>query len=248
MDLLLEGIRSRFLKLGVKTMQDIINIFHEMDSENKDGQLSLDEFVQGMSKIGMPGREAAFIFSAFDQDDSGLIDTEEFCYLVKGGLNDRRKAVVHEAFFSLDRTGDGVITIEDLEKAFDVAKAVEVMAGAKTKEEMMHDFLSGFDTITTDGSISLVEFETYYENVGALIVSDDYFEAMIRNAWHLEGADGGHCLRLQVTNFDGHGRVVEIRQDMEINRQSPRFFEKIKKLLEDRGHKDIMNIEILGRY
>merc|ERR1719160_329496 len=99
-----------------------------------------------------------------------------------------------------------------------------------------------------DGQVTLPEFEFYYENVGALIASDDYFEAMVRNAWHLEGADGGHCLRLHVTNFDGNSRVVEIREDAEINRQSPRFFEKVHKMLKERGHDDIVNIEVMGRY
>merc|ERR1719197_2042955 len=111
-----------------------------------------------------------------------------------------------------------MITLDDLEKAFDVAKAVEVMSGAKTKQEMMAEFLDTFDTIHKDGKVSLIEFEHYYENVGALIASDDYFEAMVRNAWHLEGADGGHCLKVRFTDFDGKSQVVEIREDADINR------------------------------
>lgn len=248
MDLLLQGIRNIFIQLGYTTMTDINKVFAQMDTENQDGLLSKQEFVQGMVRLGMPFDQASFIFDAFNSEGRGVIDVEEFCYLVRGGLNDRRRKVVHQAFYSLDRTGDGVITIDDLQKAFDVANVVDKLAGAKTKEETMADFLSTFDTIHKDGKVSLVEFELYYENVGALAPSDAYFEAMVRNAWHLEGAEGGACLRLRATDIEGNSRVVEIREDMEINRQSPRFFEKALKMLEDRGYKDIMNIEILGRY
>jgi len=247
MDLLLEGIRNRFLKLGVSSVTDINRIFQEMDSGNKDGLLNKDEFVQGMCRLGMSDNEASFIFDAFNYEGRGVIDPDAFCYLVKGGLNERRKKVVHQAFRSLDRSHDGVISIDDLEKAFDVARVVDVMCGAKTKEQMMAEFLSTFDTIHRDGKVTLVEFERYYENVGALIASDAYFEAMVRNAWHLEGAEGGTCLRLYITNYDGDSRVVEIREELEIDRHSPRFQEKILKMLKDRGYDDIVNIEVQGR-
>lgn len=246
MDLLLEGIRAKFQRLGITTVNDIIRVFKMMDSDQKDGVLSRDEFIEGLCTLGLPAHEAEFVYAAFD-DGSGMINSEDFVYLVKGGLNERRKKVVHEAFRSLDRSGDGMITLDDLEKAFDVAKAVEVMSGAKTKQEMMAEFLDTFDTIHKDGKVSLIEFEHYYENVGALIASDDYFEAMIRNAWHLEGAEGGSCLRLRITDFDGNSRVLEIRDDLEINRQSPRFVEKMQKMLKERGYDDIVNIEVLGR-
>lgn len=251
MDYLLDGIRQRFARLGISSILDLTKAFQSMDVQQKDGLLNNQEFVEGMGRLGMPDTEASFIFNAFCSDGRNVIDVEDFCYLVKGGLNDRRKKVVHDAFYSLDRSKDGVITMEDLSKAFDVAKAVDVLMGAKTKEELMAEFLDNFDCIHKDGKVTLIEFETYYENVGALIASDDYFEAMIRNAWHLEGAEGGACLRLRVSMFDGekdYSKVVEIRDDMEINRQSPRFQQKVLKMLEDRGYKDIMNVEVMGRY
>ena len=34
------------------------------------------------------------------------------------------------------------------------------------------------------------EFEEYYKDVSASIDTDDYFELMMRNAWHLAGGEG----------------------------------------------------------
>lgn len=100
-----------------------------------------------------------------------------------------------------------------------------------------------------DGKVTLAEFERYYEDVGALITSDDYFVMMIQNAWHLEGARGGHCLRVRVTDSNGHGRVVEVREDVGINRQAPDFPEQLRKILSEKyGVDDVEYFEVMGRY
>lgn len=189
------------------------------------------------------------IFGYFDSDDSGEIDYFEFAYLVRGALNERRRAVVHRAFRLLDRTGDGVITKDDLVEAFNAQNSLEVMSGAKSPDEAMQEFLKTFDTVNADGSVTLAEFERYYEDVGALITSDDYFVMMVQNAWHLEGAAGGHCLRVRVTDSNGYGHVVEVREDTGIDRRAPDFDAKLRKILSERyGVKDMANIEVMGRY
>jgi len=41
--------------------------------------------------------------------------------------------------------------------------------------------------VNKDGKVTQKEFEVYYKDVSASIDDDDYFELMIRNAWHLDG-------------------------------------------------------------
>lgn len=250
LDVLLDGIRARFRDKGVSSTTQIEREFKEMDT-NQDGLISYEEFRDGVLRreILRSEAEARAIFSYFDSDSSAGIDYHEFVYLVRGALNNRRKKVVHQAFRLLDRTGDGVITVEDLAHAFDVSNHLDVMSGSKTQEEAMNEFLALFDTVNKDGKVTLAEFERYYEDIGALITSDDYFVMMVQNAWHLEGAMGGHCLRVRVTDNNGFGRVVEVREDVGIDRQSPRFPEKLRKILAEKyGVTDVAWFEVMGRY
>ena len=76
-----------------------------------------------------------------------------------------------------------------------------------------------------DGKVTLKEFQDYYTNVGANIPDDDYFELMIRNAWHIPGGEGW-CAntankRVLVTRPDGTQTVECINNDMGLDLSDP---------------------------
>merc|ERR1711948_113091 len=80
------------------------------------------------------------------------------------------------------------------------------------------DFLSQFDCLDHDGCITKKEFLEYYKNVSASIDDDDYFELMIRNAWHIPGGKGW-CentanIRVLVTFANGTQQVVMLEDDL----------------------------------
>jgi len=67
--------------------------------------------------------------------------------------------------------------------------------------------MSVWETHKKDGIVTIEEFEDYYKDMSASIDSDDYFELMIRNAWHIAGGEGA-CAnttikRVLQTNPDG---------------------------------------------
>jgi len=66
-----------------------------------------------------------------------------------------------------------------------------------------------------DAIITKSEFERYYANLSASIDRDDYFELMIRNAWHISGGEGWAAnttnRRVLVTHADGRQTVEEIK-------------------------------------
>lgn len=127
------------------------------------------------------------LFKFFDKNNDGNVDYDEFLRGLRGNLNDRRRSLVHLAFKKLDRTGDGLITVEDLETQYNVEFHPKFKSGEMAKKEIIQDFMKQWDTIDKDGKITIQEFEEYYKDISASIDTDDYFELMIRNAWHIAG-------------------------------------------------------------
>jgi hypothetical protein len=47
-----------------------------------------------------------------------------------------------------------------------------------------------WETHKKDGIVTVEEFLDYYKDISASIDGDDYFELVIRNAWHIDGGEG----------------------------------------------------------
>jgi len=94
----------------------------------------------------------------------------------------------------LDKTGDGILEIEDIKGVYNPRNHPDVRMGKKTEEEVLGDFLSTFETHHSiikggagrDQRVTFEEFVEYYENVSASIDDDRYFELMMKNAWNFE--------------------------------------------------------------
>merc|ERR1712136_361902 len=60
----------------------------------------------------------------------------------------------------------------------------------------------------------------HYEWASSSIDNDDYFELMMRNAWHISGGQGWaentSDLRVLVRHSDGSEEVVELQNDMSL--------------------------------
>lgn len=100
---------------------------------------------------------------------------------------------------------------------YDGSKHPDVIAGKRTNNEILSEFLSTFDG-NNDGQVTMDEFAAYYNNVSASIDLDDYFELMMRNAWHISGGEGwcenSSNRRVLVIHKDGSQTVEELKNDI----------------------------------
>ena len=176
------------------------------------------------------------IFQVFDKDDSGSVGYEEFLVGLRGQLNPSRMALVRVAFKRLDKDGNGYIDMNDIKLLYNARGHPDVIQKVRTEEEVLQEVLDAFDgglgpstialdsngrAVTTkgvfnkkgDGVVTLQEFCDYYANVSASIDDDDYFELMIRNAWHISGGKGWAAnssnARVLVTHADGTQTIEE---------------------------------------
>ena len=150
------------------------------------------EFMWGLKENGhnLSPSEFERIFKYFDKNNDGRVNYDEFLRGIRGDLSDRRKALVRMAFNKLDKTGDGLVTLADLEGTYNVEFHPKFKSGEMSKKDILQDFMKQWDLHHRDNKVTYEEFEEYYKDVSASIDTDDYFELMMRNAWHLAGGEG----------------------------------------------------------
>mmetsp|Transcript_39034 Transcript_39034/g.110567 ORF Transcript_39034/g.110567 Transcript_39034/m.110567 type:complete len:265 (-) Transcript_39034:171-965(-) len=193
--------------------------FRAMDDDGN-RKLNYAEFKKAMLELELDEEEAKELFRYFDRDLSGSIEFDELLEGLAPPPNDRRRALIIQAFKVFDRDGSGEITVQDLMGRYDASQHPDVGSGKITASQALRQLLDAFDEGEKDGIVTTDEFLRYYQRVGASIDDDDYFELMIRNAWHLSGGEGWcentTCRRVLVTHGDGHQTVEEITNDMDI--------------------------------
>merc|ERR1711916_232948 len=159
---------------------------------------------------------------AFDRDGDGNVDFEEFLKVMRGKMSKRRRELVLLAFDILDIDKSGRVTTDELASHYDVTLHPDVVAGILTEEEALMEFSAVWDGTDRDGVVTRSEFLDYYADVSASIDTDDYFELVIRNAWHIAGGEGQYentsNLRVLITYHDGSQEVVGLVDDRGIER------------------------------
>lgn len=99
-----------------------------------------------------------------------------------------------------------------------------------SRNDILSEFMAQWDTNIRDNKVTLDEFIDYYKDVSASIDEDDYFELMIRNAWHLAGGEGQFenttIRRELVTDADGHQHVEMMagHEDFSYNKNASNFW------------------------
>ena len=217
---LIKKVKTSILKIaGSDGLQSLKRMLKKMD-DSGDGRLSQRELVYGLRDFGLvlSAGEADQVFSYFDTDRSGYLSVNELMVGLRGDLSPFRQELVDMAFGRLDKTGDGIITVDDLEGSYDVSSIPEVAAGKMTPRQALSRFMEQWDGRDHDGVVTREEFYDYYRNVGGNIDSDKYFELMIRNAWHISGGTGQaantSCRRVLVIHRNGQQTIEEIQDDL----------------------------------
>ncbi|KAH8077630.1 serine/threonine kinase [Aureococcus anophagefferens] len=159
----LKSVRAKLRFLGCRGIAGIAQV---QDRRRRQlGGISPVEFHKCMAETGLrlATDDVDALFALFDGDANGAISYDEFLLAVARPMASRRVGLVDKAFGVLDRDKSGVVDVEDLVDAFDTSQHPRSARG---------------------------EFHNYYANVSASVDDDDYFELMIRNAWHIPGGEG----------------------------------------------------------
>ena len=85
----------------------------------------------------------------------------------------------------MDKDGSGKVTVADISEIYDVTRNKDFIEGKKTREEILEDFLAGFEGVkgNKDGIITWGEWKDYYTDLSMSIVDDLYFVRMMESVW-----------------------------------------------------------------
>jgi len=205
--------------------------------DRQEMQIGLDKFLRGYG-VQLSKSEVDELFKLFDADRSGTVSYDEFIKGLRGSMNQFRVDFVKLAWYQLDTSRKGYVTVDDLGKVYDVSGNPLVKAGKITPQECLKAFMNNWHLADKKhlDTVSLDDFIEYYDWVSSSIDRDDYFELMIRNAWHISGGDGWSAntsnLRVLVTHQDGRQTVECIDNDLGLKRDD---FAEIKRRLKTQG-------------
>ncbi|XP_050400193.2 calcyphosin-like protein isoform X2 [Patella vulgata] len=183
-----EKLRLACLSRGANGIKGLARTFKIMD-DDESRSLDMKEFKKGIHDYGLTEMQDDVIqevFQIFDKDGSGSIDFDEFLVHLRPPMNNMRKSLIHQAFNKLDKTGDGLITVEDLKGVYNVKKHPKYLNGEWSEDQCLGEFLKTFDSQEKDGKITKDEFQNYYGGVSASIDNDAYFDLMMRTAYKLQ--------------------------------------------------------------
>lgn len=181
-----DNLRTQLFRRGAKGIKGLARTFKVADFSGN-GQLDMDEFEEALGHGGLflKKEEIALLFKYYDSSGDGNISYDEFVSGLAPSLNARRKGLVEKVFRQMDRDASGVITAEDIRGVYDAKKHPSVMKGEKTEDQVLGDFLNGFEGArgNQDGQITWNEWSGYYRDISASIPSDDYFVSMMESVW-----------------------------------------------------------------
>ena len=229
---IVDKIRKKIIaRAGSHGLHALSRVLKIMDDDGNKS-LSKEEFKNGMKDYGveLTLTEVDSCMTVFDRDRNGSISFDELVLSLAPPMDARRMKFVKMAFKLLDRNGDGTCTIDDLKYNYDADHHPSVKTGKVKSDEYLTEFLSQFDTIDKDGVVTFEEFVQYYQNLSASIDGDDYWELMMRNAWHISGGTGQTAnttnRRVVVTGKDGKQTIQEVKNDLFIGKDDEKAMEQ----------------------
>ncbi len=124
----LAKVRKTLIERGTYGIRGLGILFRKIDASGN-RKVDRHEFSWAMKENGhsLSPLEFERLFKYFDRNNDDAINYDEFLRGVRGEMNERRKAVVYEAFKKLDKTGDEKVSLDDLVVMYNVEKHPKVL-------------------------------------------------------------------------------------------------------------------------
>eukprot|EP00668_Euglena_longa_P040837 GGOE01053753.1.p1 GENE.GGOE01053753.1~~GGOE01053753.1.p1 ORF type:complete len:563 (+),score=170.46 GGOE01053753.1:102-1790(+) len=220
-DELIRRIRELVTKKGGKGgVRGLTRVLRIMD-DNGNKMLDKYELQNGLQTYGLTLTSAEMdkVMAIMDADGSGQISVEEFLYVLRGPMPEKRLQLVQQAYMLLDAGQGEAVTFAEMRQLVDMKRHPEVVRREKTTSQALQEFVSGWDK-QDDSVVTWADFLDFYADISAGIPNDDDFELLMRSIWHISGGTGKFSTvsrrRVLVTHMNGTQSLHEIVNDLRI--------------------------------
>ncbi len=145
-DQAIEKFRNKLKSRGSRGIMALRRCFMICDD---DGSRSLNFYeldkICNDYRLGLSKTETQYLFKFFDLNGNGSIDYEEFLHGVRGEMSSFRKGLCKKAFNKLDKDNSGAVEVNDLRGVYNGTNHPDVLAGKKTEDEILAEFLDTFE-------------------------------------------------------------------------------------------------------
>jgi Ca2+-binding EF-hand superfamily protein len=213
----LESFRKMIIHRGGHGGISALGLTFSIMDTNHDSQISLPELKIALERFGlkMSDLDLEMLMTSIDHNHGRCFSYNDFLVAVRGPVSKRRLDIINMAFQVLDKNGNGRVELDDLSN-YETNHDPDVQAGKVSHQDALNLLISNFGG--RNGVITKQQFTNHYKNVSSSIGDDDYFELMMRNAWHMPGGSGW-CentanTRILVTFATGEQKVVCLDDDL----------------------------------
>ena len=111
-----------------------------------DGVLSYEEFSRAIKdfQIFLPDVDVRNSFKAFDLNNNGAVEYDEFIKVLVGPMNALRRQIVEKAYDHLDVNKVGLIDVDYITSLYDASRHIDCARGKKMGEELHAEFVETF--------------------------------------------------------------------------------------------------------
>ena len=167
---MLAGVRQTVMGGGVAQLQRLSLDLWKADAERNDC-LPYATFLSLLSPLlpTLRAGDGELLCNHFDQANDGSVDYAGFLTSVRGPMGGGRRAEVLRVYREMDRTGEDVVRVRDMEEAWQ-GEGGSISGWWRECEAVV-------------GGVSSERFVDFYASESAFIESDDYFSHVLSSSW-----------------------------------------------------------------
>nr|CCC94503.1 conserved hypothetical protein [Trypanosoma congolense IL3000] len=217
------------------------------------GMLNVEETYRGLTEAGLETSkpECIALVRSYDLKGENMLSIARVMDGMRGEEREQRLVVIEKVYEMLKKIcADGVVRLHHLVDLVDTGSMSSVERGEVSSSDALNAFMNQWD-LPLEGYISFDTFHSFFRDASFEIKTDEEFEVLMRNIWHLSGGNGKHvntsCRRLNVIHRDGHASLQEVKNDLDIKEGDPNLEERILNNLRLQGITDVSSFSIIPK-